>query len=379
MLTSTTGLPISGQRFVATYTFTGPHTGAAARAEAACVEQTIEFPADLVPDDDIRRHVIGQVDELDPVGPDTTRVRISYAVETAGGELPQLLNVLFGNTSLQRKVRLDDVELPEALLTELGGARYGVDGLRKLLHAPDRPLLATALKPMGLPPERLAAMAGELALGGIDLIKDDHGLANQPFACFEERVRACAQAVRDAAERTGHPTIYLPSLNGPIHELEHRLQVALDAGATGLLVLAGLTGFDHMRELATRDGIALPIMGHPAFLGGFVSCDSGGIAPELLFGKLMRLAGADTSIFPNHGGRFGFSRDACLAIAQGCAAHLGHIPAAFPTPGGGMRLDRVEQAIDDYGTDVMLLIGGDLHRGDDLAESVARFRKLVER
>ena len=38
-------------------------------------------------------------------------------------------------------------------------------------------------------------MAYDFAKGGIDLIKDDHGLANQNYAPYEERVRACCAAV----------------------------------------------------------------------------------------------------------------------------------------------------------------------------------------
>jgi ribulose-bisphosphate carboxylase large chain len=49
----------------------------------------------------------------------------------------------------------------------------------------------------------LAEMAYQLALGGIDVIKDDHGLANQTWSPFEERVTACCAAVAKANEETG--------------------------------------------------------------------------------------------------------------------------------------------------------------------------------
>ena len=41
---------------------------------------------------------------------------------------------------------------------------------------------------MGLPAHALADLAYQFALGGIDIIKDDHGLADQSFAPFKERV-----------------------------------------------------------------------------------------------------------------------------------------------------------------------------------------------
>lgn len=371
-----TTLRVSGARLHATYALAGPTDDAGDRAERIAVEQTIEFPADLVADDDIRRHVIGRVESVEAVGPALSRIRVSYAVETTGGELPQLLNVLFGNCSLYPGVRLVGLDVPRAFLDGFRGPRFGVAGLRALLDAPSRPLLTSALKPMGLGAAALADIAGTMARGGIDVIKDDHGLANQPFAPWEERVRACAAAVRLASEATGRRSLYMPSLNGPADEIVERARIAKDAGSGGLLVLPGLAGFDTMRQLADDDAIALPIMGHPAFLGSFVVSEEAGIEHGLLFGTIFRLAGADLVVFPSHGGRFSFSPDACSSIARACRAPLGDLAPILPTPGGGMTLDRVAELRDFYGPDTALLVGGDLHRGD-LQANVAQLRAAV--
>ena len=40
---------------------------------------------------------------------------------------------------------------------------------------------------MGLGSAALARMARTLALAGMDIIKDDHGLANQAFAAYADR------------------------------------------------------------------------------------------------------------------------------------------------------------------------------------------------
>ena len=198
-----TTLTVSGERIVATYEFHGDPATARSRADALRVEQTIEFPADLVPDDDIQREVVGRIESLDELGPDLARAVVSYAVETTGFELPQLLNVLWGNSSILPGIRLVDVTFPGSLLARFAGPRFGIAGLRELFDAPSRPLLATALKPMGLSPERFADQAHRLALGGLDLIKDDHSLADQEFAVYRDRVAACAAAVRRANEETG--------------------------------------------------------------------------------------------------------------------------------------------------------------------------------
>ena len=82
-------------------------------------------------------------------------------------------------------------------------------------------LLMTALKPMGSSAEELAEFAYKFALGGIDIIKDDHGLADQPYAPFEERVRKCSDAVRRANVITGRRCVYAPCLNAPAHLIIH--------------------------------------------------------------------------------------------------------------------------------------------------------------
>ena len=365
-----TTLAVSGARIRATYEFHGDVTEAEDRVNALRVEQTIEFP-----DDDIQREIVGRVESIDVVDAGLVRADVSYAVETTGFELPQLLNVLWGNSALLPGIRLVDFELPPELLEHFAGPSFGIDGLRKLFDAPKRPLLATALKPMGLSSARLAATAYDLAIGGIDMIKDDHSLANQPFAPYRERVERCAEAVAAANDKTGLNAVYMPSVNAPYDMIDDRVETAIKAGAGALLVLPGITSFDQMRYLATR--VDVPIMGHPAFLGSYSASPTGGVAHGKLYGTLMRLVGADLSVYPNYGGRFSFSRAECSDIARSLTEPLGELKPAFPSPGGGMTLSRVGEIVEFYGNDVALLIGGDLHRGEDLAKTAAQFRAAV--
>jgi ribulose-bisphosphate carboxylase large chain len=62
-------------------------------------------------------------------------------------------------------------------------------------------------------------MARTLALAGFDLIKDDHSLANQPWATWKERVTQVAQAVQEANAITGKNCLYAPSLNLPFDQV----------------------------------------------------------------------------------------------------------------------------------------------------------------
>lgn len=379
MLPSSVSLDLSGERFAVTYHLTGAEAEAYAKAKGICVEQTVEFPVELAPAGDIQSQVIGQLESWQPLAADRFEAVISYAVETAGTGLTQLLNVIFGNTSLQPGVRVERLELSPGLLQRFKGPRFGRAGLRILLDVPQRPLLSTALKPMGLSASDLAHLAYQCALGGIDIIKDDHGLANQAFAPYRERVEQCTAAVIRANQQTGYKSIYVPNVTAPVDQILDRAFFAKQAGAGGLLISPGLTGFDAMRHLAEADNLALPLLSHPAFLGSFVTNPTGGISHYALFGQIARLAGADATIYPNYGGRFSFNRIECQAIAAGAEVAMAHLKPIFPAPGGGMSLEAVPDMLQVYGREVIFLIGGGLYRhGPDLVENCRHFRRLVE-
>ena len=369
----------SGVRLTAVYTLPGPAGNAETVAKDLCHEQTVEFPADLVPAGSIRDHVVGCLQSIEPDLDGRWRATVTYAVETADDGLPQLLNLLFGNTSLKPGIRLVDLDLPDALLTRYRGPRFGPAGLRERLGVPERPLLASALKPMGLTPSQLAELAYALASGGIDLIKDDHGIADQPFCPFDERVARCAEAVARANAETGGKALYVPNVTAPADRLITRARRAKEVGAGGLLVAPGLVGLDAMRLLADDDALGLPILAHPALMGSFVVSGTSGVAHGPWFGTISRLAGADAFIFPSYGGRFSFSREECRALTLACAAPLGRLRPILPMPAGGMSLDRVPELLGTYGAQIALLIGGDLHRhGPSLVDGCRRFRALVE-
>ena len=89
---------------------------------------------------------------------------------------------------------------------------------------------------------------------------------------------------------------------------------------------------------------------------------------------------SNATIFPNFGGRFSFSRSDCKQIAEGTVTAMGHLKPIFPTPGGGMSLDRLPEMLDLFGPDVIFLIGGRLYQqGPDLIKSSRYFRELVEK
>jgi ribulose-bisphosphate carboxylase large chain len=358
-------------RLAATYRIRTAAADVEGRSQALAVEQSVEMPLEAIHQRHVLDQMVATVGAIEPSGPDVFTVRLDLATATIGGDLAQLLNMAFGNCSLQPDVELVDLDIPAELFPDLSGPRRGIAGLRALTgRGPGRPLTATALKPQGLAPAELANLAATFARAGVDVVKDDHGLADQAAAPFSQRVAACQAAVAAVNRTTGGTTRYAPSLVGGPRRLAHHARIARDHGVEVVLVAPMLVGLPAFAELVHHDLDGLAVLAHPALAGGRV-------AQPLVGGKLFRLAGADAVIFPHHGGRFAYAPEECAALARHLRDPWGRLAPALPVPAGGMTTERIGEMVGEYGTDVMLLVGGALLRaGDDLE---AASRAFVER
>lgn len=357
------------ERILATYRIAAPLGESLARARALAAEQSVEMPVEAIGDARVQREVVATVESI-RAGDGAFEVDLGIAAATTGAEASQLLNMLFGNCSLQPEVELIDVAFPAGYEKSFPGPRFGIEGIRALTGVPERPLTCAALKPQGSTIGHLAGLARAFALAGIDVVKDDHGLANQAYSPFAERVPAVQRAILDANRDTGGRTLYAPTFSGGPAALREQARIAKDCGVRMALAAPMLLGAPAF--VALRAELGMPLMAHPAFAGATR------IAPALLLGKLFRLFGADATIFPNHGGRFSYSRATCMAIAAAARAPWSDMKRALPVPAGGMSVERVPEMIEGYGRDAMLLIGGALlAAGDRLLERSRAFVAAV--
>lgn len=370
---------MSGIRFSVEYFLFGEEEFARMRAEEICVEQTIEFPPEFTSSDFIKDSIIGQIVSFIKVSDKKYSAIISYAIEESGFNLPQLMNVIYGGISMKTGVRVNRLDFPKALLRVFKGPRFGVNGIRNLIGIEKRPLLLAVVKPMGAKLNDLANLAFQYALGGIDIIKDDHGLANLSYCPFKERVLLCVDAIQKANNQTRSKSLYFACLTVPFGEILEAAFFAKSAGVDGLLILPGIVGMDTMRMLAENDDLGLPIMYHPAFHGSYVMGTDYGFSKFSFFGQLMRIAGADFSIFVNFGSRFSFSKDECIDIARGCSYEMENIKSIFPTPGGGLTFNLLQEMIEVYDKNVVYLMGSGLFkRGPDIVKNCRELRTIVE-
>lgn len=357
---------------------------AEARAADVALEQTVEIPRDVVPRGYVEDTILGRVEVVAETAHCVFQTVISYSPDSVGHSLPQMLNVIFGNSSLQQGIKVVGLTLGASMQTRFPGARFGAAGLRRLTGRPRAGYLCPVLKPMGCSSVDLAALAETAVLAGADIIKEDHGLADQPSAAFATRVPRIAEAVAraNAVRRArGDPTrsLYFANLGGSTQSVLQMAHLAKESGADGLLIIPGLQGFDTMAALARDTALNLPLMAHPAFLGAHVLSADHGFSHAMMFGVLMRLAGADISVFPNHGGRFAFSRADCDGIVVACRGDGPGI-AILPSPGGGMTPERMPELAAAYGPDTVYLLGGSLLRaGGAMGSVIAGLRDVLDR
>lgn len=367
-------------RFSVTYRiFAADAAEARSRAEGIALEQTVEVPQDVVPAGYIADEIVGQIEEIGQEGEGRFRATLSYSPDSAGHELTQFFNVIFGNSSIQKGLKVIGISPGAEMLARHPGPRFGIEGIRKLAGRAKGGLIAPVLKPQGLGADDLAKIAYLSAKAGADVVKEDHGITDQNMAPFRERVEKTAAAVARANAETGGKSLYFPSLAGRPQDIEDNIRFAKDAGVDGLLIMPGLLGFGVVDRIARDPDLALPVMTHPAFLGPYVLSDDSGFSHGMMFGTLQRLAGADISVFPNVGGRFGFTAAECGEIADACRETQGPGRTMLPSPGGGMSVERAGDMVAMYGEDVVYLLGGSLLRlGDRIGEGIAAMRAAID-
>src|SRR5947208_9553897 len=101
-----------------------------ARARAIAVEQSVEMPVAAIDDDFVKSEIVGRVEAIRELAGGQFEVRIALSAATVGGDAGQLINMLFGNSSIHDDVVLYEVELPRDMVRVFGGPRHGLAELR---------------------------------------------------------------------------------------------------------------------------------------------------------------------------------------------------------------------------------------------------------
>lgn len=306
-------------------------------------------------------------------------VKIAYPSANFSADLPAILTTAFGKLSLDGAIKLVDLEFSDELKREFPGPRFGMKGIRAKLGVYNRPLIMSIFKGViGRDVDYLSKQLREQALGGVDLVKDDEILFESELAPFEKRIIAGKNVLRQVYEETGHRTLYAVNLSGKTFELKEKAKRAVELGADVLLFNVFAYGLDVLQGLREDEDIAIPIMAHPAFSGALTPSEFYGVSNPLLLGKLVRMAGADFSLFPSPYGSVALPKEETLGIAKELTREDEFL-AAFPVPSAGIHPGLVPLLVRDFGHDSIINAGGGVHGHPDGAAGGGRaFRAALE-
>lgn len=306
-----------------------------------------------VPDNEVVDPVAGHRDWV---------VQLAFPLHNLGAQIPLLLATVYGECASAGEIRLLDLDLPEAFTSAFRGPKFGVEGIRTLVGAEDRPLLIVMMKPaIGLTPRESADVFRQVALGGADGVKDDELLVSHPWSHFLDRVREHERAAQEAFDRTGHRTLYFVNITDRPDRLVQNAHRAVEAGASGLMVDYLTVGISALSMLADDPAIAVPILGHLAFSGALYAAPRTGVSSHLVLGKLPRLAGADVVVYPSPYGTLQFTRSKQARLAHAMTDPFHGIRPTMPAPGGGLHAGMTRRLFDDLGTDFAIGAGGAVH------------------
>ena len=294
-------------------------------------------------------------------------VCIAYPLANIGTSLTQLWNTVYGELprhGILNAFRVVDIEMPVGFINCFPGPRYGASGLCRTFGIDNRPFFCrSAQPPVGLSIELVEEINDVVLRGGFDLVKDDELTADADLSAYEKRVTRLARHVKRVARETGEQKGYFANIiASPVQGLE-RLRIAESAGTGGVLVAAGLQGFEFIADVRRRT--QLPILAHNAGEDFLSRHPKLGVHPAVLI-KCARLAGADMVVFPGTAATPWQDDEEIQRCVAACTEPLADFPRALPILCGAKRSEHLAAYRDLIGSaDFMLIVATALNEHPD--------------
>ncbi|WP_207453978.1 RuBisCO large subunit C-terminal-like domain-containing protein [Herbiconiux sp. SYSU D00978] len=344
--------------------------------------------------DDVRARFAAQVESLeelplpgasalpgsvgDPARRRRARLQLRFPLSNFGPSLPNLQAAVAGNLFEIKElaaIKLVDLDLPAPFGERYPGPAFGVEGTRRLVSRPSGAMIGTIVKPsIGLSPDELAEVVGELAAAGIDFIKDDELQGNAPAAPLEARVKAVMPVLERHADRTGAKPMYAFNITDDLDRLERNHDLVVEAGGTCVMACINLIGLAGVEFLRRRS--VVPIHGHRAMFGAISRSEQLGFSFRA-WQKLARLAGVDHLHTNGISNKF-YESDAQVLDSIGAVREplLGQVPTV-PVLSSGQWAGLAHATHAATGTtDLLVLAGGGIHgHPDGAAAGVSAMRE----
>ncbi len=288
-------------------------------------------------------------------------IQIAFPDENFSPQFPMMFTTLMGNdVSTSAQVKLIDIKFSGKYLKAFKGPRFGIDGIYNYLGIQKRrPIVLNMIKPcLGYSPSEGAKIFREIALGGVDIIKDDELLADTSYSSIVDRVKAYNGAAKEVKVITGHKTVYCVNITDRLDKCLENAFRAIDAGAEMLMINFIASGLSTLQALSEDSRVNIPVVGHYASAGSITESCNTGISTPLILGKLARMAGADIVLFSSPYSSYPFLKRRYKQIADMHRLALGKLQTTMPAIGGGVHPGSAEKIVKDLGKEIILAVGG---------------------
>jgi 2,3-diketo-5-methylthiopentyl-1-phosphate enolase len=276
--------------------------------------------------------------------------RVAFPEQNVENDLPSLLTMIFGKYSMAGAGKIVGVHLPKNYGQQ---PKFGITGIREQVGVKDRPLIMAIFKPaLGLSAADHGTILREVAIAGLDIIKDDEILGDLPVAPTLARLAACRQVLAEVKEKTGRTVLYAVNVTGRADQLLAKARLLVENGANALLFNVLTYGFSVLEALAADPAVNVPIFVHPAFAGAICAAPDTGLSYAVVLGTLMAHSGADAVLYPAHYGSLPFDPTEEAKIRDYLRSHN-----VFPVPSAGIHPGVIPAVLEDYGHEVILNAG----------------------
>jgi ribulose-bisphosphate carboxylase large chain len=314
---------------------------------------------------------------------DGDRVRIAYPQALfEDGNVAQVLSCIAGNIFGMKAVdrlRLLDCQWPASLTGSYPGPQFGSAVRERIFDLDDRPLLATVPKPkVGLSTASHAEVGYEAWVGGVDLLKDDENLTDQPFNPFTDRLTESLAARDRAEDETGETKSYLVNVTGTATAMLDRADEVAAQGGEYVMVDVVTTGWAAVQSLRERcEELGLAIHAHRAMHAAFDRVPDHGVSMRVL-AQVARLCGVD-QIHTGTANLGKLDNEDTAGINEWLRSDCHGLRDVLPVASGGLHPGLVPDLLDRLGTTLCVQAGGGIHGHPDGTRAGAKaLREAVE-
>jgi ribulose-bisphosphate carboxylase large chain len=291
-------------------------------------------------------------------------IKIAYPSELFElGNMPNILSSVAGNVFGMKdlkNLRLNDIHIPEKLLKSFKGPKFGIQGIRKILKVPRRPLVGTIVKPkLGLKTEDHAKVAYDAWIGGCDIVKDDENLSSQAFNRFEDRLEKTFKAKEGAERKTGEKKVYMINITAECEEMIRRAELVEDCGNEYVMVDILTAGWSALQNLRNKN-FNLVLHAHRAGHAAFTKNPKHGISMKVI-AKVSRIIGIDQLHVGTAVGKMYETKEDVLENCEALKEKMGGLKPVMPVASGGLHAGHVPELVKIFGNDFVIQAGGGMH------------------